>query len=83
MPEQKFSESDILKAAQKFGIDEQTAKKVSDEKGRQELLNSLSEKDRQKVTEVLKNPELTKQLLSSPKAKDLLKNLFGDKQNGN
>ena len=83
MPEQKFNENDLLKAAQKLGIDNETAKKAVDPNKRDEILKRLSDKDREKVSEVLNNPELTKKLLSSPQAQSLLQNLFGEKRNGN
>ena len=83
MPEQKFNENDLLKAAQKFGIDNETAKKAVDPNKRDEILKRLSDKDREQVSEVLNNPELTKKLLSSPQAQSLLQNLFGEKRNGN
>ena len=83
MPEQKFNENDLFKAAQKLGIDNETAKKAVDPNKRDEILKRLSDKDREKVSEVLNNPELTKKLLSSPQAQSLLQNLFGEKRNGN
>jgi hypothetical protein len=83
MSEQKFNNDDLIKAAKKFGIDSDTAKKAVDPNKRDEILKRLSDKDREKVSEVLNNPELTKKLLSSAQAQSLLKNLFGEKQNGN
>ncbi|MBQ1262830.1 MAG: hypothetical protein IIX89_00905 [Oscillospiraceae bacterium] len=83
MSEQKFNSDDLLKAAQKFGLSEEAASKAVDPKKRDEILSRLSQKDRDKVSEVLNNPEMTKKLLSSPQAQSLIKNLFGDKQNGN
>ncbi len=82
MPEQKFNGDDLIKAAEKFGIDSDTAKKAVDPQKRDEILKRLNDKDREKVSEVLSNPELTKKLLSSPQAQSLLKNLFGEKRNG-
>ncbi len=79
MPEQRFNGDDLIKAAEKFGIDGGTAKKAVDPNKRDEILKRLSDKDREKVTEVLNNPEMTKKLLSSPQAQSLLKNLFGEK----
>ena len=83
MSEQKFNNDDLIKAAKKFGIDSDTTKKAVDPNKRDEILKRLSDKDREKVSEVLNNPELTKKLLSSEQAQSLLKNLFGEKQNGN
>ncbi|MBQ8868868.1 MAG: hypothetical protein IJ027_04025 [Oscillospiraceae bacterium] len=82
MSEQKFNENDLLRAAQKLGVDNETAQKAIDPQKRDEILKRLSDKDREKVSEVLSNPELTKKLLSSPQAQSLLKNLFGEKRNG-
>ncbi len=83
MSEQKYNHDDLVKAAQKFGIDNETAQKAVDPQKRDEILSRLSQKDRERVTEVLSSPEMTKKLLSSPQAQSLIKNLFGDKQNGN
>ena len=83
MSEHKLTNDDLIRAAQKFGLDEAAASRSVDPKKRDEILGRLSVKDREKVTEVLNNPELTKKLLSSPQAQSLIKNLFGDKQNGN
>jgi hypothetical protein len=67
-------------AAQKLGINPEQAKKAAEGQNGQQLLNSLSEEDRNKVSKVLSDPELTRKILSSPQAKNMLKNLFGDKK---
>lgn len=84
MPQHNLSQDELIKlASQKLGIDSETAKSAADPQKRDELLNKLSDKDKEKVSKVLSDPELTKKILSSPQAKSLLKNLFGEKQNGN
>ncbi len=67
---------DILDmASQRLGIDKE---KIKDNNG-ENLLNSLSSSDKQKVSQVLSNPEMTKKVLSSQKAQELLKKFFGEK----
>jgi len=80
MPEQNLSQEELLKlASQKLGIDSETVKKASDPEKRDELLKNLNDKDKEKVSQVLSDPALAKKILSSPQAKSLLKNLFGEK----
>ena len=43
------------------------------------ILNSLSQSDREKVAGVLSDPEKTREILSSPKAQELLKKFLGEK----
>ena len=62
-------------ASQKLGIDKNTMNSG----GGKELLDKLSDKDREKVSKIMSDPSLTKKILDSPQAKSLLKNLFGDK----
>ncbi|MBE6788718.1 MAG: hypothetical protein E7539_03535 [Ruminococcaceae bacterium] len=84
MPQQNLSQDELIKlASQKLGIDGESAKQMGDKEKQNELLNKLSDKDKEKVSKVLSDPELTKKILSSPQAKSLFKNLFGEKQNGN
>ena len=66
-------------ASQKLNIDKESAKKAFSENKGQELLNKLSDKDKEKVSQVMSDPELTKKILSSPQAMSILKNLFGEK----
>ena len=65
-------------AAEKLNMNSEKLKKSAGNNG-EKLLNKLSEKDKEKVSQVLSDPEMTKKILSSPKAKELLKNLFGEK----
>ena len=67
-------------AAQRLGINPEEAKKAAEGQNGQQLLDRLSEEDRDKVSKVLSDPELTRKILSSPQAKNILKNLFGDKK---
>lgn len=46
------------------------------------LYGNLSERDKQAVEAVLRNPQLLKNLLSSPKAMEGLQKLLGGKENG-
>lgn len=83
MAAQNQNNDELLRmAAQKLGLNQDTVKKAAEENG-ENLLSKLSTEDRQKVSQVLSNKELTREILSSPKAQQLLKNFFGDKQNGN
>lgn len=66
-------------ASQKLNIDKESAKKAINENKGEELLSKLSQKDKEKVSKVMQDPELTKKILSSPQAMSILKNLFGEK----
>lgn len=80
MSEQNLNQDEILKiASQKLGVDSKTIKNAAKSEKREQLLKNLSDSDKQKVSKVLNDPELTKKLLSSPQAQSLLKNFFGDK----
>ncbi len=72
----------IRMASERLGVNRETVEKAANSGG-ENLLNKLSGKDREKVSQVLSDPALTKQILSSPKAQELLKNFFGEKKNGN
>ncbi len=74
---------ELLKmASQRLGTTPENLEKTAGKNG-EKLLSKLSEEDRKKVSEVLSNKELTSKILSTPKAKELLKQLFGDKKDGN
>lgn len=80
MSEQNLNQDEILKmASQKLGVDSKTIKNAAKSEKGEQLLKNLSDSDKQKVSKVLNDPELTKKLLSSPQAQSLLKNFFGDK----
>lgn len=66
-------------ASQKLNIDKESTKKAINENKGEELLSKLSQKDKEKVSKVMQDPELTKKILSSPQAMSILKNLFGEK----
>lgn len=70
---------DILKmASERLGVDK------NDLRGSGEnLLNKLSNEDKEKVSKVLADKELTRKVLSTPKAQELLNKLLGDNKNGN
>ena len=83
MAEQNQNNQELFKmAAQKLGLNQDAVKKAAEDNG-ENLLNKLSAEDRQKVSEVLSDKELTRQILSSPKAKKLLEKFFGENRNGN
>lgn len=75
----KQNNDDILKmASERLGVDKEALKGNGEN-----LLNKLSDEDKQKVSKVLADKELTKKVLSTPKAQELLSKLLGDKKNGN
>ena len=83
MAAQNNNNDKILRmASEKLGVDSESIKKAADSNG-EKLLSRLSREDRDKVTQVLSDKELTRQILSSPKAQELIKNFFGDKKDGN
>ena len=45
------------------------------------LKKHLNEKQRESIISVLKNPEMLRQILSSQKAKDIMKTLEGENKN--
>ena len=65
-------------ASKRLGVSHDRLKDVAS-KDSGKLLNSLSESDREKVTNVLNDPEKTREILSSPKAQELLKKFLGEK----
>lgn len=65
-------------ASKRLGIDRDQIKNAASRDGGR-LLNSLSESDREKVTSVLSDPQKTREILSSPKAQELLKKFLGEK----
>mgnify|MGYP003410667680 FL=1 len=68
----------INMASQKLGIDKDKIANAKDSDGRN-LLNSLSKGDKEKVSKVLNDPEMTKKILSSERAQELLRKFFGEK----
>ena len=75
----KHNNDDILKmASERLGVDKQTLKGSGEN-----LLSKLSNEDKEKVSKVLADKELTRKVLSTPKAQELLSKLLGDKKNGN
>ena len=75
----KQNNDDILKmASERLGV-----KKEDLKGGGESLLNKLSDDDKEKVSKVLADRELTRKVLSTPKAQELLSKLLGDKKNGN
>ena len=82
MAEKNLNNEEILRmASEKLGINKDTVKNAASNK--ENLLNRLSGEDREKVSKVLSDKELTRQVLSSPKAQELIKKFFGEQKNGN
>lgn len=46
------------------------------------MINSLSKEDAQKLNQMLNDKQATKELLNKPEVKELMKKLFGDGKNG-
>lgn len=64
-------------------IQEMLKNKGGDRKKADEIINSLSPEDAEKVRRTLNDKELTKKLLSSKQAQELMKQLFkGGNNNG-
>ena len=65
-------------ASERLGVDKEALRGNGEN-----LLNKLSSEDKEKVSRVLADKELTRKVLSTPKAQELLNKLLGDKKNGN
>lgn len=69
----------LQKASQTLGTSSQNLKQAIENKNVNNLLKNLETKDAQKLSNILSDKEATKKLLSTPKAKQLLKKFFGGK----
>ena len=69
----------LEKASQKLGTDSEKLKSAASKGKISDLLKNLGTKEAQKVTNILSDKEAASKLLSTPKAKQLLKKLLGDK----
>lgn len=69
----------LKKASQKLGTDPENIKKAASSGNINDLLKNIGTKEAQKVEQVLSNKEAASKLLSTPKAKQLLKKLLGEK----
>ena len=69
----------LEKASQKLGTDSEKLKSAASKGKISDLLKNLGNKEAQKVTNILSDKEAASKLLSTPKAKQLLKKLLGDK----
>lgn len=69
----------LKKASQKLGTDSQKLKDAASSGKIGNLLKNLGTKEAQKIKEVLSDKKAASQLLSTPKAKQILKKLMGDK----
>lgn len=79
MAMQNKNNDEILKmASERLGVDKSALKG-----GGESLLNKLSDEDKAKVSKILSDKELTRKVLSTPKAQELMSKLLGDKKDGN
>ena len=69
----------LKKASKKLGTDSKNIKEAVSSKNINKLLENLGEKESKKINNILSDKEATSKLLSTPKAKELLKKLLGDK----
>lgn len=60
-----------------FGKKGKTMEKAAEKQDENAILNALTEEQRNTVMKVLEDKEETQRILSSPKAKALMKALFG------
>lgn len=69
----------LKKASKKLGTDPKNIKEAVSNKNINSLLKNLGEKESKKINQILSSKEATSKLLSTPKAKELLKKFLGDK----
>ena len=73
--------SDIRKASQLAGSilkDDNIAQSIhGSDKTAEALFAMLNDNDREKLSQIIKNPEILESILSSPKARENLKKLMG------
>ena len=69
----------LKKASKKLGTDPKNIKKAISGKNINGLLKNLGENEAKKINQILSSKEATSKLLSTPKAKELLKKFLGDK----
>lgn len=65
-------------ASKRLGIKRDELEKEASSSG-QNILNRLSDADKQKVSEILEDPQKTREILSSKKAQELIKKFLGEK----
>lgn len=66
-------------ASKKMGTTPEELQKKLQSNQLNDTLKGMSKEDAAKVQQVLNNPMLAKQLLNSPQAQTILKNLMGEK----
>ena len=66
-------------ASKKMGTTPEELKRKLETSNVEETLKHMNKNDAAKVQQVLSNPALAKQLLNSPQAQAMLKNMMGDK----
>ncbi len=69
----------LKKASQKLGTDSEKLKSAASSGKIEDLLKNLKTEEAKKVTNMLSDQKAVLKLLSTPKAKQLLKKLQGDK----
>ncbi len=69
-------------AADRLHLDRSELQKAANSRESEQLLQKLSEEDRNRVSDILGDPQKTQEILSSPKAKKLLQQFFGDGSHG-
>ena len=69
----------LKKASQKLGTDSEKLKSAASGGKIEDLLKNLKTEEAKKVTNMLSDQKAVLKLLSTPKAKQLLKKLQGDK----
>ena len=65
-------------ASKRLGINRSELEKGAASGGKN-ILNKLSNADKQRVSEILEDPQKTREILSSQKAQELMKKFFGEK----
>lgn len=65
-------------ASKRLGINRDELEKGAAGSG-QSILNKLSDTDKQRVSEILEDPQKTREILSSKKAQELMRKFFGEK----
>ena len=71
---------DLLKTLSKrLGTNPEELKSAAKSGNINDILKNLNPKDSEKIKEIVTNKKAASQILSSPKAQQLLKNLLGEK----
>lgn len=71
-----FNDNLIKKASDKIGLSPEQLSNAAKNNDLSGILSHLNNEDAQKIQDVLKDKQATKDFLNSPQAKEILKNLF-------